>query len=154
MYNLLCTSCGSSKPTLEMKNSIWYVGQCRFGPPSLLLPHHPPWAPKIGEAASSSFFLTPGTLGSVTTGPRPIRRTQATAPDMRARASPHHPDSAAHRRLQAQPWAWLPSFQSWVHVTKGEKKLSKCEKYTQDHPSQPLLGVSSPARPYCQELKV
>lgn len=27
-----------------------------------------------------------------------------------------------------------------MHVTKGEKKLSKCEKYTQDHPSQPLLG--------------
>lgn len=92
----LCTPNRSSKPVPEVTNSTEYVDKRGFGS----VPHGPKPAVPVSPASLGS----PDRHGCILQllasfpwelqgwdGPEPIRRTQATAPDMRAGTAPPFP---------------------------------------------------------------
>lgn len=123
---------GPPSPCLkrETTSGTWiHVDLAAFhrAPKPALPSHPPPWAPEIGMVTSSSFSLPPPRNSGTVVGLGPIRRTQASALDMRALLPPPHTED------------FSLSLQLGHHLSRAgrtgdrEGSLSKSKKYSLDH---------------------
>lgn len=124
---------------------MWICQHSTQPPPSPLLLRHPhPWAPEIGSAASSSFWLPSSKNVGATMGQGLIGTAQAPAPDMGAGTGPH-PSPPEAFSLSLRLGCHLSRAGCTCPTGRGDSlKKQKVPWTTHPTPAQGLLTCNPP----------